>query len=249
MTFLHKSIGGVESQFGSDLIDLRELHGISFEEACKETRIDASILKLLEEDRILEFNDPLFLKRHLMVYVKYLGGYEPYFSGRFDASIKSNTSVRTAKDLLPRERSVRFWDLFVAPQFLTFLGIIFLAGMLLAYVVWQAHAVNTAPILQLTSPVDGVRLDHARVLVAGKTMPEATLSVNGQVVAVDEKGDFSMQFDVHRGTNVVRIVAKRRRGSETIVERRVVFDRSIPEQYVNTTSSKMEVGTSTQRGD
>lgn len=249
MTFLHKTIGRGESQFGSDLKDLRELHGISFEEACKETKIDASILKLLEEDRILEFNDPLFLKRHLMVYVKYLGGYEPYFSGRFDASIQSNISVRTAKDLLPRERSVRFWDLFVAPQFLTFLGILFLAGILLTYVVWQAYAVNTAPMLELSSPADGARLENARVEVKGKTMPEAMLMVNGQVVAVDEKGNFSMQFDVHRGTNVIRIVAKRRRGSETFVERRVVFDRSIPEQYANSTSSKMEAGTSTRVGD
>lgn len=230
MTFLHKSIGGNESQFGSDLRDLRELHGISFEQACRETRIDASVLKLLEEDRILEFNDPLFLKRHLGAYVRYLGGYEPYFIGRFDACIRSHqSSERTAKDLLPRERSVHFWDLFVAPQFLTFLGIIFLAGLLMAYVAWQAHTVSTAPMLELTSPADGIRIDSARIVVSGKTMPEATLNVNGQNIAVDEKGNFSMSFDIHRGTNVIRVTAKRRRGSETVIERRVVFDRAMPE--------------------
>jgi transcriptional regulator with XRE-family HTH domain len=236
MTFLHKSIGGSEAQFGSDLKDLRELHGISFEQACRETKIDASILRLLEEDRILEFDDPIFAKRHLMVYIRYLGGYEPYFSGRFDAQVKEIASSRTTKDLLPRERSVHFWDLFVAPQFLAFLGIVLLAGIVMTYVVWQAHAVNTSPLLELASPNDGIHLETARVLVEGKTMSEATLTVNGQNVAVDEQGNFSSEFDVHRGTNVIRIVAKRRRGSETILERRVVFDRVIPEQYATSST-------------
>lgn len=241
MTFLHKSVGGGESQFGSDLRDLRELHGISFEQACRETKIDAGILKLLEEDRLLEFNDPLFLKRHLAVYVKYLGGYEPYFFGRFDASMKGCESMRRAVDLLPRVRSVRFWDLFVAPQFLTFLGILFLGGLLLTYVLWQAHGVSTPPMLELTSPHDGQRLESSRVLVSGKTMPEATLLVNGQSVAVDESGNFSMQFDIHRGTNVIRLLAKRRRGSETVIERRVIFDRAMPAGLEGTGTSTKNV--------
>jgi hypothetical protein len=238
MTFLHKTVGGSETQFGCDLRDLRDLHGISIEQACKETKIDSDILNMLEEDRILAYRDPLFLKRHLMTYVRYLGGYEPYFSGRFDAILKERQSVRTAKDLLPRERSVRFWDLFVAPQFLAFLGILFLAGLLTTYVIWQAHAVSTPPLLEITSPVDGVRLESSRVIVSGRTMPEATLSVNGQSVAVDEDGNFSIQLDVHRGTNVIRMIAKRRRGSETVLERRVIFDRAMPDFNSATTSTK-----------
>lgn len=237
MTFLHKSVGGSETQFGSDLRDLRELHEISFEQACKETKIDSGILKLLEEDRVTEFRDPLCLKRHLSTYVRYLGGYEPYFSARFDACVQEHRTSRTQKDLLPRERSVRFWDLFVAPQFLTFVGILILAVMLMAYVFWQANMVNTPPMLDLISPADGVRVDDARVSVSGKTMPEAMLTVNGQSVAVDEEGNFSIRLDIHRGMNVVRIVAKRRRGSETVVERRVIFDYPIPDLNGFTTTT------------
>lgn len=246
MTFLHKSVGGSESLFGSDLKDLRELHHISFEQACRETKIDAKVLKALEEDRLSDFDDPLFLKRPLMAYVKYLGGYEPFFSGRFDACVESYRNARTAKDLLPRERSVRFWDLFVAPQFLAFVGILILGGLLMVYVAWQAHAMSRPPVLNLTSPEDGVHLNEARVLVSGTTMPEATLLVNGQRVAVDEKGSFSMQFDVHRGTNVLNIIARRRRGSETSVQRRVVFDQELPDAFVaSSTISGNRVSTST----
>lgn len=244
MTFLHKSVGGGESLFGSDLKDLRELHHISFEQACRETRIDAKVLKALEEDRLSDFPDPLFLKRPLMTYVRYLGGYEPYFSGRFDACVESYRNSRTAKDLLPRERSVRFWDLFVAPQFLTFLGIVVLAGILLVYVMWQARAMSRPPELTLTSPAEDMRLEEARVVVAGTTMPEATLLVNGQRVAVDEKGNFSMQFDVHRGTNVLQIIARRRRGSETLIERRVVFDQELPDLFVATSTQAIATSTS-----
>jgi hypothetical protein len=36
-----------------------------------------------------------------------------------------------------------------------------------------------------------------------------------------------VELDVPRGTTVITVAARRRRGSETIVERKVIFDREI----------------------
>ena len=224
MSFLHKKIRDDSFLFGSDLKDLRALHQIDFEEACRETRIDPTILRAFEEDRIEDIRDPIFAKRHLLAYVKYLGGYEPYFAFRYQSYLdEHHQSERDVKELLPKERSVRFLDLFVAPQFLTFLGVLVLALFFGGYVFWQAYLVNSEPPLIIYSPDDGVRLDRPRVHVEGETMPEATVLINDREAPVDEEGGFALDLDLRRGTTVITITARRRRGSETTIERRVVF--------------------------
>jgi len=229
MTFIHKRVREGDVSFGSDLRDLRDLRGISFEEACRATRIDRSILLAFEEDRIEDLADPIFSERHLMAYVKYLGGYEPYFRLRFADRLAVLARARKTEDLLPRTRKIGFFDLFAAPQLLAFLGILAFAGLLGGYVLWQAHTVNTAPPLTVERPRDGERLSTSRVRVRGTTSPEATVTVNERGAPVAPDGSFSIDLDVPRGTTVITIVAKRRRGSKTQVVRRVIYERELPE--------------------
>lgn len=248
MTFLHKSVGDEQSSFGSDLSDLRDLHGISMEQACRETKIDRTILEALEAERMKDIDDPIFTERHLLAYVRYLGGYEPYFKARYRTKLKELQAERKTEDLLPRKRNVRFSDLFVAPQFLAFLGIILLALILGGYVVWQAYTVNTPPFLEVDTPQDGAHLDRPRVFVTGRTTSEAYVTVNGQDAAVDHEGHFHLELDVPRGTTVVSIIARRRRGSETRVDRRVIFDRNVTELPFPSTffATSTETTTSTE---
>lgn len=247
MTFLHKSVGDEPLLFGSDLRDLRELHSISFEQACAETKIDASVLQAFESDRVGDLPDPIFSKRHLIAYVRYLGGYEPYFVSRYEAKLEALNAHRTVKDVLPQNRPVRFFELFVAPQFLAFSGIVVLAVLLGGYIFWQARTMNTPPPLSIIAPFDGERLTRPRVTVEGETIPEAMVTVNDRSAAVDQQGRFSIQLDVRRGTTVIHIVARRRRGSETVEERRVVFDREIldPSAVLNATSSAPGISATT----
>ncbi len=226
MTFLHKSVGDEQTLFGSDLRDLRELHAISFEQACRETKIDVEILRSFENDRLSDIHDPVFAERHLMAYVRYLGGYEPYFASKYRSALEGLHLCRDAKDAIPRTR-IRFFDLFVAPQFLAFLGIGFLAIVLGGYVFWQASLVHTAPDLNVIFPQDGDRLLRPRVLVRGETVPGVSVSVNGRDAAVDQNGAFQLELDVRRGTTILTIVAKRRRGKETEVIRRVSFEQAL----------------------
>lgn len=247
MTFLHKSVGDEQALFGSDLRDLRELHAISFEQACRETKIDAGILRALEEDRISDIRDPMFAERHLMAYVRYLGGYEPYFRSKYLLALTQLKAHRDAKDVIPRTR-IRFFDLFVAPQFLAFLGIGCLAMVLGGYIFWQAFLVHTAPALHVISPEDNERLLRPRILVRGETVPGASVSVNDRDAAVDQNGAFQLELDIRRGTTVLTIVAKRRRGKETRVIRRVSFEQALTDTEAGSafaSSSQTIITTST----
>src|SRR3989338_153308 len=229
MTFLHKRVGTGPATFGTDLRDLRELHNLTIEQVARETKIRDTVLRALEEDRLSDIDDPAFIVRHITTYVRHLGGYEPYFLARFRAKLEELHATRKTSDLLPRTRGVRSLALMVGPHLLGVLGVVLLAVGLGGYVWWQAEAVNAPPLLVVESPLDGERLLHPIVLVRGRTIPEAYVRVNGRDAAVDGNGAFELTLDVRRGTMIVSIVARRRRGSETVIERRVVYDRPLPE--------------------
>lgn len=229
MTFLHKRVEEGNGTFGSHLRDLRDLQSISLERASRDTKIRDTILLALEEDRITELDDPVFAERHLMAYVRYLGGHEPYFIARYRERLKGLNAERQVNDLLPRKRGVRGWDLFAGPQLMAVAGIVLLGAVFAGYVLWQTHLVRIPPPLSLSSPQDGERLERPTVVVRGHTMAEAEVTVNGKDAAVDDQGNFSLSMDVRRGTTVLTVVARRRRGSETHLQRSVLYDTALSE--------------------
>jgi cytoskeletal protein RodZ len=224
MTFMHKPVGEEGGTFGSDLRALRELSGLSLQQAASATKIRDTILAALEEDRMADLDDPAFVEHHLLAYVRYLGGHEQYFIARYRERLKALHAERQVSELLPRVRKIRRRDLFSGPQLLALAGLVLFAVGLGGYVAWQAALVRIQPPLEVTSPVAGERLSRPVVTVQGKTMPEAEVTVSGRSAPVDGTGAFTVSLDVRRGTTVLTIVARRRRGSETTMERSVVYD-------------------------
>jgi hypothetical protein len=226
MTFLHKRVGEGNA-FGADLRDLRDHKGVTIEDAARHTKIHDALLRAFEGDRVEDIEDPLFAERHLRMYVQYVGGYEPYFLGRYRARCEELQRKRKAEDLLPRTRGVRSFDLFIGAHLTGILGVLLLALFLGGYVLWQAHLVRIAPPLTVDAPTEGQVLTEPRIDVRGQTIPEAYVNINGHDVPVDPHGGFVFPMDVRRGTTVIHTVARRRRGSETVIDRRVVYDRAL----------------------
>lgn len=229
MSFLHKRLGRGDGLFGADLRDLRESRDRTLEQAATDTRIRITLLQAFEEDRLEELGDPAFSERHLVAYVRYLGGHEPYFTARYRAGVRVLKKERNVADLLPRTRNVRARDFLSGPQLLAAGGIGLFAIVLGGYVVYQARLVQIPPPLTILSPDEGVVLERPTVEVSGETMPEAFVTINGRSAAVDPEGHFHLSIDVRRGTTPIVIVARRRRGSETQVVRNVVYDSALLE--------------------
>ncbi len=232
MSFLHKRLGRGDGLFGADLRDLRESRDLTLEEVAAVTRIHDVVLRAFEADRLEDLDDPAFSERHLVAYVRYLGGHEPYFTARYRASVRALNRERNTAELLPRTRNVRARDFFSGPQLMAVSGIILFAALLGGYVLYQARMVQVPPPLTITSPEEGAVLERPTVQVYGKTMAEAFVTINGRSAAVDPEGHFSLSMDVRRGTTPIVIVARRRRGSETEVIRNVVYDSALLETPV-----------------
>lgn len=105
------------------------------------------------------------------------------------------------------------------------------------------------PVLNVTSPTEGLVTNNATVTVSGTTndatSSPVTLKVNEQVVEVEENGSWSTEVTLSEGQNTITIVATDAAGRETTVTRHVTLDTGAPEiQQVTITPNPADAGAS-----
>ena len=88
------------------------------------------------------------------------------------------------------------------------------------------------PVLNVTSPDDGLITNKSTVVVAGttndSTSSPVTLTVNGDKVSVGSDGSFSKTVTLSEGENTITVKATDKAGKVSTVTRTVTFDSSTP---------------------
>ncbi len=79
------------------------------------------------------------------------------------------------------------------------------------------------PTLEIINPKDGQVSSESAILIEGETDPEATISIEGQLVALDKGGQFSFRVPLISGENNISIVATSKSGKTTTLTRRVLL--------------------------
>lgn len=104
---------------------------------------------------------------------------------------------------------------------LSVLGLVALAA--LAFLGSRLYAVVSAPPLTITSLGGEVTSASGySVAVEGQTTPEATVTVNGQLLTADRQGRFSYTVSLRPDLNLITVTARKRHSFVTTVERTVV---------------------------
>ncbi len=213
---------------GPDLIELRERAGLSLEEAARETKLPPSFLRSLEEEHWEDIDDLIYSERLLRLYVSHLGGNESYYLHKYRSCLKARNIEAKPEDFLPRPVKLRMKDLLVAPRLIAIAGFIVFSLLLGGYVYSQARAIRRAPPLELFSPSEGQTVDEPEILISGKTLPEATVTVNGNQAVVNPDGSFEEKIYVSRGMTELKISARKRHGNERVETRHIFYDRELP---------------------
>lgn len=106
-----------------------------------------------------------------------------------------------------------------SPRSYLILGIIL---VVLSYVIYQFSFLFIGPKLSIISPKNGTVIYSNIVVVAGKTDPYATVTVDTEDVYVDLSGAFKKTLYKYSGNDMVTVIAKNRYGKETKKEIEVV---------------------------
>lgn len=213
---------------GPDLVELRERAGLTLEEAARESKLPPSFLRALEEERWSDIDDLIYSERLLRAYVSQLGGNESYYLHKYRACLRARNVEAKPEDFLPRPIRLRMKDLLVAPRLIAIAGFILFSLLLGGYVYGQARAIRKAPPLEIFSPAEGLTVTEPEVVISGKTIPEATVTVNGRPVVVNPDGVFEERLYVSRGMTELSVSARKRHGDEVTAVRHIFYERELP---------------------
>ncbi len=109
----------------------------------------------------------------------------------------------------------------LTPRIFTIAGIAAFLLIFLAYLFGQYLIFTGAPFLSVSQPADYQVTAQPSVTVSGKTDPQATVLINGQIVTLDDSGNFNVEVPLSPGLNVLTIVSKNKYNRETFVTRNV----------------------------
>jgi hypothetical protein len=77
--------------------------------------------------------------------------------------------------------------------------------------------------LTIGEPADQSIVRTSPVTIRGQTLPDAVVSINGELVEADANGNFSQGVALDEGTNVFDIIATDEGGNEATLEFIVFF--------------------------
>jgi hypothetical protein len=104
------------------------------------------------------------------------------------------------------------------PRVLKFLGVSLLILTLLAYLGWEINNTISPPEVIIFEPSTNFKTTESSVIIKGQTKSEVQLTINNELVFLDEEGKFSQSINLINGLNNLEISAKKKHSKVNIIE-------------------------------
>ena len=117
---------------------------------------------------------------------------------------------------VPKEsrKRVQIPSITVTPKVLAIILFVLLVGVGFVYFCREVGKFSAAPRLIIAQPAGNSSIEGSTVDVAGITDKDSKVTINGQPVFVDEKGEFSETVSLGRGINELEVRSENRFGNE-----------------------------------
>lgn len=207
---------------GQILKEARVKKNLSLEEIEKEIKIRAKYLRAIENDDFTQIpGGEVVAKGFIKNYGEHLG----LSSKSLLAIFRRDFGGEQKGPILPRGiyRPLDKIGFSWTPRATVIASIFFFIFFFTLFLGYQFFLFLGPPKLEVTSPQNNQIFQEAKIEVRGKSGLDAAVHVNGELVSLDEKGNFSDQISLKPGENVVRLEAVSRRGKKTTTEIKVYY--------------------------
>lgn len=201
---------------GDKLNKTRIDQDLSLEEVEANIKVQKKYLEALEEGQYNLLPGDIYAKAWLKLYGQFLG--LPFQELIADYKIEKSVSEKLDKVSEPIKDKRRFDFAFLKPRFIKvfFIGLVVL--VLVGYLGWEIKNIVSPPPVIIYQPQDNLRTNQNSILVEGHTEPEVQLTINNELVLLDENGDFSQNINLVFGLNNLSINAKKKHSQSTQIE-------------------------------
>ncbi len=201
-------------KFGESLSSQRKKKKISIDRAATDLVVKKTLLEALEKEDWTKLPEPAFVKGYIKSYAQYLGLDIEYILALYRREF-DETKFPIKK---MRHEKRRFF--ITPPRIINFAFALAIVTFLI-YLVVQYSSVFSSPKLEITSPKEDETISVPAIQISGVTEKDATVSINGKFVAIDENGNFSTQYMLTDGKNQIEIIASFRLSPKTKAQRTV----------------------------
>lgn len=205
---------------GQILRDEREKKFYTLDEIEKSTKIRKEFLESLEAGQYTKLPPPTFVQGFIKNYGKFLKLDQEKLLAVFRREFSDAKHPPRILDSFKDPVETKFFRLTPARA----LGSLVLTLMVIFFVyLWiEYRFLVEGPFLEVSQPVNQLNTTQPTIQVAGRTDPEAKLSINNQEVSIDPSGKFSQEIKLADGINNIEITATSKNGKTTKTARTVI---------------------------
>ena len=176
---------------------------LSLARIARDLRIKKSYLEALEKGAWQNLPEPPFVQGFIKSYAQYLG----LDANHTLAIFRREFDERKYPRKLAYERQKR---LMFTPNKLVNLVLIIAVMIFIIYLAIGYTSLLSSPKLEVSAPPNDLTTSVPYVVVSGQSEKDATVAIEGQLVPLDENGNFSYQLALVDGKNIIEIIASKR---------------------------------------
>lgn len=201
------------ANFGSTLSQKREEKGLTLDTVSKELHIKRELLEALENTDWDILPEPAFVQGFIKNYADYLGLDPKYMLALYRREYDPKKHPQT-KNVLGKPQKF-----FLTPTRLATVGFAAIIFAFAVYLTVQYTFILSSPKLDVFTPPADETTTVPAVLITGQAEKGATVSINGEFAPIDSDGNFSYQYQLKEGQNIIEIIAARRLSPKSKVTR------------------------------
>ena len=208
---------------GEQLKEVRESNDVSLDELTKKTKIKKDYLEYLENGEYLKLPGEAFVRNFILTYANFFN-LNPktvialYEEERkvFSPAQQEKVVKRSFVEAAHRKKSLNI------SRIVRYLIIAVVIGSLLTYLGLEVQNILEPPTLELASPASDMVTEERYIEIVGQTSPEAKVTINDQIIAIDVDGNFNESISLQPGLNEIQIVAWKEHGRKATIIREVL---------------------------
>ena len=188
---------------GEIFFSQRHLKKLSLVKIARDLRIKKEYLEALEAGDWQNLPEPPFVRGFIKSYAQYLGLDANHTLAIFRREFDERKYPR--KSAYERQKRLMF-----TPNKFVNLVLIIAVMTFIIYLAIGYTSLLSSPKLEVFAPPNDLTISVPYVVVSGQVEKGATVAIEGQIVPVDENGNFSYQLALVEGQNIIEIIASKR---------------------------------------
>lgn len=198
---------------GALLKQARRKKKVSLLEAENLTKVRAKYLEAIERSGWGDLPQKVYTRGFVLAYAKFLGVPSHQAISLFEKETKTLGSANETN--ISYKQKLKDHKILITPKVLAYSSLTIFVIFLLGFVLMQLLNFASTPNIQITSINNNSIVDSESIDLIGVTDTDTKVEVNNESVPVSSDGKFQIKLRLHRGLNVIKVVAINKIKKET----------------------------------